>query len=371
MNVFNPNEPYNALPLLPPKADLETKAILKQLIGARSALAELKQAGELIPNQTVLINIIPMLEARDSSEIENIVTTTDNLFRFADAMEEKADPHTKETLRYREALFQGYKTMSERPLSVNTAVEICQKIKGTTLNIRSTPGAVLKNDETGEIVYTPPEGEELLRDKLSNLFDFIYKAEDIDPLVRMAVMHYQFEAIHPFGDGNGRTGRILNILWLIQTRLLVIPVLFLSRYIIQNRPDYYRLLSEVTTFHNWEEWIIYMLKAAEETAGWTTAKIKAIRALTEHTAEYIKSEAPGVYSQELVDMTFIQPYCRISDIMDLGLAKRVAASRYLQTLCKIGVLRELKFGREKLFIHPKYVDLLKDDENRFNLYGEN
>ena len=217
---FEPTKPYNTLPSLPPQAEIESRAVLKACIEARAALAELKQAGALIPNQAVLINSIPLLEAQASSEIENIVTTTDRLFQFADDREALADPATKEALRYRTALREGFESLAKHPLSTRTAVEICCTIKGVDMDVRRTPGTALVNERSGELIYTPPEGEALIRDKLANWEQFLHEAEDIDPLVRMAIGHYQFEAIHPFTDGNGRTGRVLNLLYLVDKGLL-------------------------------------------------------------------------------------------------------------------------------------------------------
>ena len=357
--TFDPKKPYNDLPLLPPKADIESKAILKACIEARAALGGLKIAGDLIPNQGVLINTIPLLEAQASSEIENIVTTTDRLFQYANDMDGGADLATKEALRYRTALYSGYQHLSEHPLTTATAVEVCRTIKGIDLDIRKTPGTALLNDVTGDIIYTPPEGESLLREKLSNWEKFIHEAEEFDPLIRMAVMHYQFEAIHPFNDGNGRTGRVLNLLYLVEKKLLSIPVLYLSRYIIENKAEYYRLLNAVTANGQWEDWILYMLKAVTETAISTTAKIKSIRSLLNETANKIREEAPHIYTRELADLIFIQPYCRISDVVDANLAKRQTASVHLKRLCDIGVLQNLKVGREILFLNPAFLELLK------------
>jgi Fic family protein len=356
--LFRPDQAYNELPLLPPRADVETRAILKACIEARAALSELKVAGELIPNQAVLINSIPLLEAQASSEIENIVTTTDRLFRFANETDNQADAATKEALRYRTALYEGFRQLSQKPLTTATAVQICRTIKGVELDIRATPGTALVNEVTGSVIYTPPEGSTLLRDKLANWERYIHEAEDIDPLIRMAVMHYQFEAIHPFTDGNGRTGRVLNLLFLVEKGLLSIPVLYLSQYIIQHKADYYRLLLKVTTDATWEEWIVYMLNAVAETAQWTTAKIKAIRQLLDMTAETIRRDAAKIYSRELAEMIFVQPYCRIGNLVDAGIAQRQSASTYLKRLCEIGVLEERKVGREKLFINPAFLRLL-------------
>lgn len=368
---FNPSTPYNALPPLPPPIDLvETPEILKKCISARVALAGLKQAAELIPNAGVLINALPLLEAKASSAIENIVTTTDKLFEYVDMPDQHADAATKEALRYRTALFEGVKRVQRQRLTVETALEVCRTIKGSKeIGIRAQPGTSLRNNATGGVVYTPPEGEDLIRDKLENWEQFLGAKSDLDPLIRMAIQHYQFEAIHPFADGNGRTGRILNILQLVQQQLLDSPILYLSRYIIGNKADYYRLLNEVTIKQAWGPWILYMLAGVEDSCLWTTDKIKAIREFMRHTAQFIQRRLPKLYSWELVQLLFMQPYCRISNVVDAGLAKRQTASVYLKQLCDLGVLREVKSGRENIFIHPKYVELLSGEDNVWVFYS--
>jgi Fic family protein len=365
LNQWNPEAPYNELPLLPPTADLETKAILKQCITARAALAELKQAAELIPNQGMLINTVPLLEAQASSEIENIVTTTDRLFQFRNA-DDHADPATKEALRYSHALLEAFREMTRRPLSTRTAEQVCSIIKGKEMLVRRVPGTVLSRGE--EIIYTPPVGEDRLRNLLANWEKFLHESRDLDPLIRMSVGHYQFEAIHPFTDGNGRTGRVLNGLFLIQESLLTLPILYLSRFIIQNKADYYRLLRKVTSHNAWEEWVLYMLRGVEETAYWTTAKIGAIRKLTSLTAEHMKAKASKIYSLELVHLIFEMPYCRIQNLVEAKICERQAASRYLKQLVEIGVLEEQAAGREKVFLHPKLLTLLTRDGNVFPNY---
>ena len=370
MAVFDPKFPYNDLPLLPPPIDLiETKDILKKCISARVALAELKQAAELIPNSAVLVNALPLLEARASSEIENIVTTTDKLFEFADIAEEKADAATKEALRYRTALYEGTKMVQRGMLTTDMAIQIVSTIKDVELDLRSEPGTTLKNRLSGEVIYTPPVGQKLLQEMLDNWADFMHRSTDIDPLVRMAVQHYQFEAIHPFADGNGRTGRIINILFLVQHGLLDSPILYLSRYIISNKAAYYRLLKQVTHEQDWEAWINFILDGVEETCVWTTDKIKAIRELMEHTAKFVSKSLPKIYSWELVELLFKQPYCRIGNIVDAEIAKRQTASVYLKQLCDIGVLKEIKSGRENIFVHPKYIELLTGEENVWVYYS--
>ncbi|MFC1675430.1 protein adenylyltransferase Fic [Planctomycetota bacterium] len=365
---FDRTKPYNSLPPLPPKADIESKAILKKCISARAALAELKQAGELIPDQSVLINTIPLLEAQLSSEIENIVTTTDKLFRYASSDTEKADPATKEALSYRQALYQGYLHIKQKPVCTSTAVDVCRTILNKDIGIRKIPGTALKNPATNQIVYTPPVSEDIIRRKLANWEKFLNQRQDLDPLIRLAITHYQFEAIHPFTDGNGRTGRLLNVLFLIQEGLLDIPVLYLSHYIINHKNDYYLRLRAVTEKQQWEKWITYILDGVEKTSSWTKDKIKTINKLLTHTCDYVRQEEAKIYSRELVDIIFEQPYCRIANLVETGIAKRQTASVYLKQLVKIGVLDEVKAGREKLYLHPKFLKLLTEDKNSFEPY---
>ena len=366
----DPAQPYNGLPPLPPDAELETRPLLKACIEARAALAALKQATGHLPNPSVLINTIPILEAQASSEIENIVTTTDDLFRYADHLDGSASHATKEALRYRSALYEGFQSLQSRPLCTNTAERVCSRIKAVDMQVRRVPGTALANHQTGAVIYTPPVGEALLREKLANWERFIHEREDIDPLIRMAVAHYQFEAIHPFTDGNGRTGRVLNLLMLVEQGLLDQPVLYLSRYIIQRKTDYYRLLLAVTMQGRWQDWIAYMLDAVAETARWTTAKIGAIRALEADTRDYVRTQRPRIYSRELVDVLFTQPYCRIQNVVDAGIAKRETAARYLRELVDIDVLREQRLGKEKLFLHPAYLRLLSAEDHVVPVYGE-
>lgn len=365
----DPSRPYNELPLLPPAIDVESKAVLKRCVGARAALAGLQKAGQLIPDQSVLIHVITMLEAKSSSEIENIVTTNDDLFRQASLDEDTADPATKEALRYRTALFEGYQALSERPITTRSIVDICRTLKAVALDIRATPGTTLRNSHTNETIYTPPEGADRLRSLLANWERFLNEPSDLDPVVKMAILHYQFEAIHPFTDGNGRTGRVLNILCLVQDKLLDLPTLYLSRHILRTRGDYYRLLAGVTATGAWEPWILYMLEAVEVTAIWTLDKIIAIRKLMEQATDLMRAKAPKIYSRELVELVFSQPYCRIADVTKKNIAKRQAASTYLKTLVAIGMLVEEKVGRDKVFIHKVYLDLLSNDTHTFAPYA--
>lgn len=289
-------------------------------------------------------------------------------FKFADSDGAQADSATKEALRYRRALYEGWQTLSQRPINTNMAESICSQIKRVDMTIRKVPGTALVNDKTGKIISTPPEGDKVLRELLSNWEKFLHQQPELDPLIRMAVMHYQFEAIHPFTDGNGRTGRILNILYLVQEELLNLPILYLSRYIIASKSQYYSNLLTVTREQEWEPWLLYMLEAVENTAQWTTQKIISIRKLADHTADYVREQLPKIYSRELIDTIFEQPYCRISNLIESNIAKRQTASEYLKKLVGIGVLVEQQVGRERLFTHPKLIWLLTTNNNQFKPY---
>lgn len=352
--------PFNDLPLLPPKAELETRNVLKQVTASSRALADLRGLARLIPNQRILINSITLQEARLSSEIENIVTTSDELYRAAADADGGADPSTKEVLRYREALWHGYQEILHRPLTTNLFIEIAQIIKKTDLNVRKVPGTKLANPKTNEVIYTPPEGEAVIRDKLANLEKFLYPNPDdgLDPLIRLAVMHYQFEAIHPFPDGNGRTGRILNILLLVERKLLDIPVLYLSRYILENRASYYEGLRRVTEEEAWEDWIMYILKAIETTARETQDRVQQILTLMETVQAQVQEKASGIYSKDLIEIIFRNPYCKIKFVEEVGKVTRQTASTYLKTLSGLGILRPHKIGREIYYINDRLFKVL-------------
>ena len=350
---FDPEKPYNDLPLLPPKAEIETKATLKKAISAGRALAELKGLGETIPNQAILVNSILLQEAKASSEIENIITTDDALFRAFSAKTSQIDPATKEVLRYREALWEGSSILEDRPLlTTNLFIRIVQTIRANKAGIRNTPGTKVANAATGEVVFTPPEGENIIRDKLKNLEDYIHAKDEVDPLIKLALIHYQFEAIHPFTDGNGRTGRILNILFLTQKHLLDLPVLYLSKYLIEQKSDYYRLLRGVTEHQEWEPWILYLLEAVEQTALFTRDKILSIRELLIKTVEFTKENLPSrVYSKDLIELLFHQPYTKTNFLVDEGIAERKTAANYLKQIEKIGILQVQKVGKENLYLN--------------------
>jgi Fic family protein len=357
---FDPEKPYNDLPLLPPKAEIETKATLKKAISAGRALAELKGLGETIPNQAILVNSIILQEAKASSEVENIITTHDALFRAFSAKTSQIDPATKEVLRYREALWEGFSGLKDRPfLTTNLFIRIVQTIRANNAGIRNTPGTKVANAATGEVIFTPPEGGDIIRNKLKNLEDYIHSKDEVDPLIKLALIHYQFEAIHPFTDGNGRTGRILNILYLTQNHLLDLPVLYLSKYIIEQKSDYYRLLRSVTGNREWEPWILYMLNAIEQTSIHTRNKILSIRDLLSKILEYAKQDLPSrVYSKDLIELLFHQPYTKAQFLVDEGIAERKTAANYLKELEKIGILQVHRTGKENLYLNKELFEVL-------------
>lgn len=357
---LDPQKPYNDLPLLPPDVELEPPQILKKAIAANTAVAELKGILNSIPNPAILINAIVLQEAKSSSLIENVVTTNDKLYQSAATSSSDIDPSTKEVLNYREAIWQGYRQLQQRSLlTSNTFVQIVNTIKGNTAGIRTTPGTTIATT-SGKILYTPPEGESVLRDKLKNLQEFIHNEDDgLDPLVKMALIHYQFEAIHPFYDGNGRTGRILNILYLVYKNLLPMPVLYLSKYIIEHKDRYYRLLRAVTENDDWQPWILFLLEGTEQTAKFTVELVDNIRTLLGGTVETVKEKLPKIYSRELVEILFEEPYCRGQNLVQSGIASRNTASKYLRSLTEIGVLQQQRVGKENLYLNVRLWELLK------------
>ena len=358
---WSPDVPFNDLPPLPPTGlDLEPKPVLKSAIEARTALATLAQAGRLLPNPNVLIHAVPLLEAQASSEIENIVTTADELFKHADFG--GGDHATKEALRYRSALFAGVESIRNRPLTSATAIRICSQLQGREMAIRAVAGTRIANPTTGQVVYAPPEGADLIREKLAAWERFVHAEDDLDPLVRMAVAHYQFEAIHPFHDGNGRTGRVINILMLIEAGLLDDPILYLSRAIIARKNDYYRLLRAVTADGAWIEWVLYMLDVVRDSAVSTTRKIGAIRTCQEDIAERARVATPGGRDARFLAVLFEQPYCRINLVADRCEVSRQTASSWLHALVGAGLLSDVKAGRERLFVNHEFLDVLTRPE---------
>ena len=362
---FDPQKPYNNLPLLPPKVDLETKKVLKHLVAANQCLAELKGYAELLSDKSIIINSIVLQEAKDSSEIENIVTTHDQLFRAMAADNQTVEPVVKEVLNYRRALYKGFDLVKTHGLlTTNTILAVQEALEQSRAGLRRLPGTRLVNDRTGEVMYTPPENEALIRDLLANLEVYIHEdADGLHTLIKLAVIHYQFESIHPFYDGNGRTGRIINVLYLVLKGLLPEPLLYLSRYIIGHKADYYRLLRRVTAEDAWEEWVCFMLTAVEKTAEATLDLGKVIVTQMDWVRQIIQEQRPKIYSRELVETLFIHVYTRIDHLVERGVASRNVAGRYLKELESIGILESRRAGRGVFYINKQLFDLFKNYSN--------
>ena len=352
MSEFIPNN-------LPLDIDIETKAILKKSILANKALAKLNGVAKIIPNQAILINSLILQEAKDSSEIENIITTHDELYQSSLDISNISHA-TKEVQSYSRALLKGFDLVKETSLLLTRhIVDIQQELEGNVAGIRKQSGTVLKNQATGEVIHTPPQEETTIRKLLDNLEQYINTNDGIDPLIKMAIIHYQFETIHPFYDGNGRTGRIINILYLVLNELLDLPILYLSSYIIKHKADYYRLLQEVRTKGSWEEWIIYMLEGIEQTATKQVQLINDIKELMDNTKEKLKSELPKIYSKDLLEVLFIHPYTKIDMLVDNLELHRDTASKHLKAMEKIGILKAVKLGRNVFYVNVKLFELLQ------------
>jgi Fic family protein len=344
------------LPPLPPKGNIESSTVLKALIHAHRHLAELKGIAKTIPNESMLISTLALQEAQSSSEIENIITTQDQLYKFT-LHSEQVDPTTKEVAFYASALQFGYEGVkNSQSLTLNTIIEIQQILEGNCAGLRKTPGTVLKNERTGEVVFQPPSPE-TIPTYMSALELFMNTEQQLDPLVCMALIHHQFETIHPFYDGNGRTGRIINILYLVQQGLLDTPILYLSRYINDTKDDYYQLLQQTRDTGNWEHWLIYMLKAVSYTAKHTTILVEKISLLLAQQKQVIRGKYK-FYSQDLMNNLFSHPYTKVAFLeKDLNVS-RATATRYLEALSKGGILSKHKLGRESYYVNDALVNLL-------------
>jgi len=344
---------------LPLAYDVESKAVLKKSISANRALAELNGMAKIIPNRHILINSLALQEAKDSSEIENIITTHDELYR-ADLDMTNITNETKEVQNYKNALIKGYELVKEKKLLLKRDIVSIQKeLEQNDAGVRRQSGTNLKNAQTREIVFIPPQQYEKIEELLVNLERYINEPNELDALVNMAIIHYQFETIHPFYDGNGRTGRIINILYLVLHKLLEMPILYLSNYIIKNKSDYYRLLQEVRTEGKWEEWILYMLDGIEKTSKETMELIGDISLMMKETKQTIREELPKIYSKDLIEIIFSHPYTKIEFLVEeLGL-HRETASKYLKELEKLGILKNIKIGRNKYFVNINLFNRLR------------
>ncbi|MYA70531.1 Fic family protein [Candidatus Poribacteria bacterium] len=361
MRQFDPSIPWNDLPELPPAADIESREILKACISAMTELSKANALVKTLPNEEVLINTLPLQEARRSSEIENIVTTNDDLYRAIASDRNQVDSNTKEVLHYREALWDGVRRIREgSTLDIQLFEQICSRIFDGKMKVRSGP-VVIENRATQQLIYRPPTGYGNLIRLLTNLERFINdKTDGLEPLVKMAVMHYQFEAIHPFTDGNGRTGRILNILYLVHQGLLDVPILYLSRFLIQNRDAYYQYLREVTENGSWEQWILYILKAVEQTSRDTADKIEAINHLMDNVLIKAQGKTKAIEREGFVDLLFKWPYCKIGIVAQELACNRITATRYLSTMVELDLLEQVKVGRENYYINRDLIELLSE-----------
>jgi Fic family protein len=361
---YNKNQPFNDLPNLPPDGFTERPEILRHLAKAARHLGELYGLCASLPDPQLLINTIVLQESKNSSAIENIVTTQDELYKAA-TEEETASHAAKEVLSYRKALYVGLEKMTTQQnlLLTNTMIEVMQTIKQNKSGIRTAPGTALKNAINGEVIYTPPCCEDILREKLAALEKFINDAESspLDPLVKMAFIHYQFEAIHPFADGNGRTGRIINALYLVQQELLSHPVLYLSSYIVKYKTEYYQLLKGVTEKNNWHDWVMYILTALIETAQLTTKKIKSMLLLKENFERQMKQTLGASFSYELLQLMFTLPYLKIELLEKRGIAHRQTASVWLKKLTDAGILKPRKIARTTYYINYRLMELLAEN----------
>jgi Fic family protein len=346
---------------LPPKNDLESKSVLKKVAEAHRYLAELKGVASSIPNQNILLDTLSLQEARESSAIENIVSTFDEVYKSNAAFSEFVTPAAKEVHTYAKALKYGYELVKMHALLTNNHIlQIQEIIEQNKAGFRKVPGTVLKNEQTGKVIYTPPQDYDTIKALMENLETFINNDEmyNADTLIKMAIIHHQFETIHPFYDGNGRTGRIINILYLIKNDLLTLPILYLSRYVIRHKQDYYRLLQQVRDTGEWEEWLLYILNATAQTAKESIALIIAIRETMQEYKMKIRVKGPKIYSQDLLNNLFRYPYTKIEYLMrDLDVSRNTAI-RYLEKLQELQLVEKIKMGRDNYYVNKSLAGLL-------------
>ena len=361
MSKFDRKIPYNDLPLLPPKADIETKKILRKTISAGRTLAQLNGALLNLPNPALFLDTIYLQEAKASSEVENIITTNDELYQSLVADRKIENSATKEVLNYKEALWLGLEQLKIKPfITTNLCIKIVQCIKQNDASIRVTPGTTLSNPQ-GDVIYTPPSGENIIREKLANWETFINEDNSIDPLFKLALMHYQFEAIHPFSDGNGRTGRILLLLYLKVSGLLDIPAIYLSEYIIKNKAEYYQKLRGVTEKEEWEAYILYMLDMIEETSLKGLDRLNKIVTTMNKIADEIKKKLPKIYSKDLIEILFRLPYTKRQHLINEKIGNPKTVGNYLIALEENGFLKSVRVGKEKLYLNQELLKILENN----------
>jgi Fic family protein len=360
-------QPSYSIPNLPLPTEVETPAVLRALAPAHRRLAELKGRASSIPNPSILIDTLFLQEAKASSEIENIVTTHDEIFQTALFPESPASPAAKEVAQYRDALRLGFERLAEQHglITNNTIISMFQVLKRTDGGFRETPGTALKNEASGKLVYVPPQDGRIVRDLMGRLEGYINSDEmcALDPIIKMAVIHHQFESIHPFPDGNGRVGRIINVLYLTRQKLLEIPILYLSRFITSNKGEYYRLLQEVRETGEWEGWLLYMIRAIADTAVDTLALVEGIRSLMAAYKQRIRDEHEKIYSQDLLNTLFRNPYTTIELVQrELGRTRQTTA-KYLDELCEAGLLSKHRTGKSNYYVNDRLVQLFLDAPN--------
>lgn len=352
---------------IPDESSLESVQVLKALSRAHRFLAELKGVAKTIPNEGILISTLTMQEAKDSSAIENIITTHDELFRVDDITGDKINQAAKEVENYRAALRESYiQTKATGLIRVSDILRIQSVIEPNKSGIRKIPGTVISNTMTRKVVYTPPQHPDEINELLDNLVSYINddQLSELDPLIKLAVIHHQFESIHPFYDGNGRAGRIINILYLVRNGLLDLPILYLSRYIVRTKAEYYQLLQSVRDNNDWQSWVLYIIKGIEETARETIEFINQIKTLVLETKRRMRTELPGVYSQELLNNLFFHPYTKVQFVVDQVRVSRITATKYLNQLTEHGFVNKHKIGRTNYYINTPLVQLIVRQEEQ-------
>jgi Fic family protein len=350
----------HSIQTLPLQQELESRAVLKAVAAAHRRLAELKGVARSIPNETILISTLTLQEAKDSSAIENIITTHDELFKAELFIDQLTSPTAKEVQNYALALRHGFELVrNSKILSEAYIIAIQEVLEQNRAGYRKLPGTELKNLQTGQTVYTPPQDYDSIKSLMTNLAYFINddSLSDLDPLVKLAIIHHQFESIHPFYDGNGRTGRIINILYLVIKDLLDLPILYLSGYIIQHKAEYYHLLQTVRDTNDWESWLIFILRGVEQTANETIFLVQQIRSMMTKYKQGLRKDLPRLYSQDLLNNLFRHPYTKIEFIEDELRVSRKTASLYLRQLVEKDYLKLLKIGRSNFYLNEPLFNL--------------